>query len=169
MESDLVRRIAVARGDEPADLVLSGGRVLSVFTGELLETDVAVVGQHVAGVGAGYRGTERLDVSDLILLPGFIDGHIDGDAVAQVDEIGIARIPWVGQDHLIARIDERLEADILRLQAFVRQPSISAENHGIRECAAMIREYFEALSRLTERYELLRAPREIVQVTAHGP
>lgn len=30
-------RLAVARGDEPADLVLSGGRVLSVFTRELLE------------------------------------------------------------------------------------------------------------------------------------
>lgn len=30
-------RLAVARGDEPADLVLSGGRVLSVFTGKLLE------------------------------------------------------------------------------------------------------------------------------------
>ena len=37
MGSELVRRIAVARGDEPADLVLSGGRVLSVFTGEFLE------------------------------------------------------------------------------------------------------------------------------------
>lgn len=31
------KRLAVARGDEPADLVLSGGRVLSVFTGKLLE------------------------------------------------------------------------------------------------------------------------------------
>lgn len=30
---DLARRLAVARGDEPADLVLSRGRVLSVFTG----------------------------------------------------------------------------------------------------------------------------------------
>ena len=35
------RRLAVARGDEPADLVLKGGRVLSVFTGEVLEADVA--------------------------------------------------------------------------------------------------------------------------------
>lgn len=30
-------RLAVARGDEPADLALSGGRVLSVFTGKPLE------------------------------------------------------------------------------------------------------------------------------------
>jgi adenine deaminase len=62
MASDLVRRIAVARGDEPADFVLSGGRVLSVFTGEFLEADVAIVGHHVAGVGPGYQGNERVDV-----------------------------------------------------------------------------------------------------------
>ena len=33
----------MARGDEPADLVIRGGRVLSVFTREWLETDVAIV------------------------------------------------------------------------------------------------------------------------------
>ena len=95
MEADLVRRIAVARGDEPADLVLSGGRVLSVFTGEVLEADIAVVGQHVAGVGAGYRGTERLDVSDLILLPGFIDGHMHLETTKlRLDQFARAALPW---------------------------------------------------------------------------
>ena len=34
---DLKRRLAVARGDEPADLVVRGGRVLSVFTREWLD------------------------------------------------------------------------------------------------------------------------------------
>jgi adenine deaminase len=95
MESDLVRRIAVARGDEPADLVLSGGRVLSVFTGEFLEADVAIVGQHVAGVGPGYEGTERLDVSDLILLPGFIDGHMHLETTKlRLDQFARAALPW---------------------------------------------------------------------------
>jgi adenine deaminase len=95
MERDLVRRIAVARGDEPADLVLSGGRVMSVFTGELLEADVAIVGQHVAGVGAGYDGTERLDVSGLILLPGFIDGHMHLETTKlRLDQFARAALPW---------------------------------------------------------------------------
>ena len=49
------------------------------------------------------------------------------------------------EDEVFARIDERLEADILRLQAFVRQPSISAENRGIRECADLLRGYLVAL------------------------
>ena len=56
---DVRRRLSVARGDEPADLVITGGRVLSVFTGELLEADVAISGGHVAGVGPGYDGIER--------------------------------------------------------------------------------------------------------------
>jgi adenine deaminase len=95
METDLVRRIAVARGDEPADIVLSGGRVLSVFTGEFLEADVAIVGQHIAGVGPGYEGTERLDVSDLILLPGFIDGHMHLETTKlRLDQFARAALPW---------------------------------------------------------------------------
>jgi len=40
--TDLARRLAVARGDEPADTVVRGGRVLSVFTREWLEGDVAI-------------------------------------------------------------------------------------------------------------------------------
>jgi adenine deaminase len=72
----LSRRLAVARGDEPADLVLKGGRVLSVFTGELLEADVAVCDGSIAGVGPGYAGGEEFDASGLTVLPGFIDGHM---------------------------------------------------------------------------------------------
>jgi len=53
--SGLARRVAVARGDEPADLVVRGGTVLSVFTREWLEADVAVVDGFVAGVTGGLR------------------------------------------------------------------------------------------------------------------
>ena len=67
--------MAVARGDEPADLVLAGGRVLSVFTREWLDVDVAVVDGHVVGLGR-YQGRERLDVSGAYLVPGFIDAHM---------------------------------------------------------------------------------------------
>lgn len=95
MGSDLARRLSVARGDEPADLVLRGGRVLSVFTGELLEADVAVCGEHVAGVGRGYEGREVVDVSGLILLPGFIDGHMHVESTKlMVDEFARAALPW---------------------------------------------------------------------------
>ena len=71
----LRRRLAVARGDEPADLVVRGGRVLSVFTKEWLETDVAVVDGVVAGLGE-YDGREVLDASGSWVVPGFIDAHM---------------------------------------------------------------------------------------------
>ncbi len=74
-ESSLERRIAIARGDEPADLVISGGRVLSVFTREWLDCDVAVSDGWIAGLGS-YRGRERLDASGRYVVPGFVDAHV---------------------------------------------------------------------------------------------
>ena len=67
--------MAVARGDEPADLVIAGGHVLSVFTKEWLDVDVAVVDGFVVGLGR-YQGRERLDVSGKYVVPGFIDAHM---------------------------------------------------------------------------------------------
>ena len=67
--------MAVARGDEPADLVLAGGKVLSVFTGEWLEVDVAIKDGYVVGLGS-YQGRERQDVAGAYLVPGFIDAHM---------------------------------------------------------------------------------------------
>ena len=68
--------MAVARGDEPADLVLAGGRVLSVFTKEWLEVDVAIVDGHVVGLGRYPKSRETLDVRGAFLVPGFIDAHM---------------------------------------------------------------------------------------------
>jgi adenine deaminase len=73
--SDLPRRLAVARGDEPADLVVRGGSVLSVFTREWLQADVAVVDGWIAGVGE-YDGRETVDASGRYVVPGFIDAHL---------------------------------------------------------------------------------------------
>jgi len=68
--------MAVARGDEPADLVLAGGKVLSVFTKEWLDVDVAIKDGHVVGLGRYEGGRERRDVSGAFLVPGFIDAHM---------------------------------------------------------------------------------------------
>ncbi len=72
---NLARRLAVARGDEPADLVVRGGRVFSVFTREWLETDIAVVDGYLAGLG-DYEAAETLDASGRFVVPGFIDAHM---------------------------------------------------------------------------------------------
>src|SRR5262245_4732851 len=72
---DLGRRIAVARGDEQADTVVRGGRVLSVFTREWLEVDVAIVDGFVAGLGS-YEGRETIDAQGKWVVPGFVDAHV---------------------------------------------------------------------------------------------
>jgi adenine deaminase len=67
--------IAVARGDEPADLAIRGARVFSVFTREWLEGDVAVAGGRFAGVGR-YEAKEAFDAGGGRLVPGFVDAHV---------------------------------------------------------------------------------------------
>src|SRR2546429_1220915 len=72
---DLFRRLAVARGDEPADVVVRGGRVLSVFTREWLDADIAIADGWIAGLGE-YEGQEVVDASGRYVVPGFIDAHM---------------------------------------------------------------------------------------------
>lgn len=72
---DLARLIRVARGLEPADLVLSGGKVVNVFNGQVEELDLAIADGVVAGLGA-YQGHERVDLGGCFVLPGLIEGHL---------------------------------------------------------------------------------------------
>jgi adenine deaminase len=101
--------MAVARGDEPADLVLAGGRVLSVFTKEWLELDVAVKDGHVVGLGR-YEGRQRLDVPGAYLVPGFIDAHMHIESSKLMfDEFARAVLPQgttavVADPHEIANV-----------------------------------------------------------------
>lgn len=67
--------LAVARGDAPADLVVRGGHVFSVFTREWLDVDVAVYDGHVVGLGR-YDGERTLDVQGACVVPGLIDAHV---------------------------------------------------------------------------------------------
>lgn len=69
-------RIAQGRGQVPADLVLRGGRVFDLITGELVETDVAICGDTIVGVFGSYEGKQVIDVTGKVLVPGFIDTHL---------------------------------------------------------------------------------------------
>jgi adenine deaminase len=72
----LERRIAQGRGDEPADLVLRGGRVWCMVTGARIAGDVAICGDTIVGIGAEYEGARVIDVTGKLLVPGFIDTHL---------------------------------------------------------------------------------------------
>lgn len=107
--SDLVRRLAVARGDEPADLVVRGGTVLSVFTREWLDADVAIADGFVAGVGS-YEGRETVDASGRYVVPGFIDAHMHIESTKLLpDELARLILPLgttaiVADPHEIANV-----------------------------------------------------------------
>ena len=70
-----LRVIAVAAGREPADLVLKNATYVNVFSNELCHGDIAVAEGLIVGMGE-YNGTEEVDVSGKIVLPGFVDAHI---------------------------------------------------------------------------------------------
>ncbi|MDO5783546.1 MAG: adenine deaminase [Eubacteriales bacterium] len=65
-----------ARGEAKAELVFRGGNVVNVFTGEIIQTSVAVTKGTIVGIGDRYVGKHEIDISGKYLCPGFIDGHI---------------------------------------------------------------------------------------------
>lgn len=71
----LIRLINVARGEEPADLVIKGGQIVNVLSGEIYTADIAISGEVIAGVG-DYSGPNELDARGKFITPGFIDGHM---------------------------------------------------------------------------------------------
>jgi adenine deaminase len=107
--SRLARRIAVARGDEPADLVIRGGRAFCVFTREWLDVDIAVADGWIAGLGE-YEARDVLDVSGRWVVPGFIDAHMHLEsAKLLVDELARLVLPLgttavVADPHEIANV-----------------------------------------------------------------
>jgi adenine deaminase len=69
------RAVAVARGDEPADLLLTGGSVFSPATKEWVDTSLAIADGVIAGWGE-RDAHEVLDVSGSALTPAFVDAHM---------------------------------------------------------------------------------------------
>ena len=92
--TDRARLIAVARGDEAPDLVISGARVFAAFTKEWLDVEVAVADGRIAGLGGPYEGGRRIDASGRYLIPGFIDAHMHIESSKlMVDEFVRAVLP----------------------------------------------------------------------------
>jgi adenine deaminase len=75
MKNDLKDRIAVARGIRKADLVLKGGRIVNVFSGEIYQADVAIHQGRIAGLGE-YEGKTVINIASKLVLPGLIDSHV---------------------------------------------------------------------------------------------
>ena len=74
--------VDVAMGRTPADLVIRGGKWVSVQSGEIIpHTDIAIVNGHVAFVGhdashAIGKKTKVIEANGRYLVPGLLDGHM---------------------------------------------------------------------------------------------
>jgi adenine deaminase len=67
--------IAVAKGEAPADLILTNARVVNTFNGEVEKASVAIYNGLVAGVGEYRQAKEIIDLDAKYLAPGLINGH----------------------------------------------------------------------------------------------
>ena len=79
-----------SQGKIPADVILSGGQLVNVYSAEILpHLWVAIKGERIAYVGTPDpamvgKETEVHELSDRFILPGFIDGHTHLDSIFQV-------------------------------------------------------------------------------------
>ncbi|MBN1574747.1 MAG: adenine deaminase [Deltaproteobacteria bacterium] len=77
----LKETIEAARGARPLDLMLKGGSVVNIVTGEVEKKDILIYRDRIVGVvdgseSKGYSAKEVIDVSGMYLTPGFIESHV---------------------------------------------------------------------------------------------
>jgi len=91
---ELAKIIRVARGRMQPDLVLRNGRIVNVFSAEVYQTDIAILGERIVGLGEGYNGKKEIDLERRFVLPGLIDGHMHIEStMVKVQEFARSVVP----------------------------------------------------------------------------
>lgn len=67
--------INTAQEKELPDLVLKNAKIINVFTGEIINGDIAVTDGIIVGVGE-YSGRKNIDLNGKYVAPGFINAHV---------------------------------------------------------------------------------------------
>jgi adenine deaminase len=70
-----IEMIPFAAAQRPCDLLLTNGRIIDVFSGELVNGSVAIAGGRIAGIGE-YPARRVVDLGGRFVAPGFIDSHV---------------------------------------------------------------------------------------------
>ena len=73
---ELAQVIRLARGAEPAEILLVDARIVNVYTGEIYPADIALADGRIAGIGTGYTARQVVDLGGRFVCPGFIDAHV---------------------------------------------------------------------------------------------
>src|ERR1044071_7894739 len=71
---DEQKKLSIARGERPAELVFRNANLVNVLSGEIYPANVAVTDGRVVGIG-DYAGEKVIDLKGAYLAPSLIDGH----------------------------------------------------------------------------------------------
>ena len=99
------RAVAAARGDAPFDVLVSGGTLVDVVTGELRAADIGIVGALIASVHERASRSDAariIDAAGAYVSPGLIDTHMHIESsmvtpaayAAAVVARGVTTIVW---------------------------------------------------------------------------
>ncbi len=67
--------VEVSSGKKPADICLENAKIVNVYSNEIIEGNVAIYQDRIAGVGPKYKATKKINLKGKYIAPGFIDGH----------------------------------------------------------------------------------------------
>ncbi|ANB59752.1 adenine deaminase [Anoxybacteroides amylolyticum] len=70
-----MKQLAVASKRQLADVVVKNGKIVNVFTHEIMQADIAIADGKIVGIGA-YDGHTVIDAKGKYVCPGLIDGHV---------------------------------------------------------------------------------------------
>lgn len=107
--NELKKLIDIAAGRIPADKVIKNCKVIDVYNGRIIEGDIALSDNLIAGVGS-YEGNEVIDAKGKFAAPGFIDTHIHIESsYVSPEELGRLIVPHgtttiIADPHEIANV-----------------------------------------------------------------
>jgi len=146
------RAVAAARGDQPFDILITGGTLVDVVTGELRAADIGIVGSLIASV---HEPASRSDAASIIdaagayVAPGLIDTHMHIESsmvtpaayAAAVVARGVTTIVWdpheFGNVHGVDGVRWAVKAiENLPLRAILLAPSCVPSAPGLERGGA---------------------------------
>lgn len=143
---------------ELADIVVKNGKIVNVFTQDIVEADIAIVDGVIVAIGS-YEGKTTINANGYFITPGLMDGHVHIEsAMVKPSEFANVVLPHgvttiIADPHEIANvnglagIDFMLEdASDLPLDILYKMPSCvpatSFENSGAILRAKDLKDYY---------------------------
>ncbi|MGA6927276.1 MAG: amidohydrolase family protein, partial [Desulfosarcina sp.] len=170
---DLKSIITAARGDAPVDLLLTHAKMINVFSGRIVDGDVAVKNGYIVGFG-DYDAAETLDLKGRYIAPGFIDAHVHiessmtgvgefaravaphGTTTVVADPHEIANVlGTAGIDYMLQSAEEQPVECLFSLPSCV--PATAMETTGARLSAGDLAPYFDH-PRIVALAEMMNTP-----------